>query len=108
MNTFPQVRVRDADEPPGLHEADARCRMRGGQQPGQYVVGHHTRNEAAHVAAFADYPVDRSALRCAVRVLAHAGEHRWHHRGVARDDVLITALELEKRLADGDPVTILD
>jgi thiosulfate/3-mercaptopyruvate sulfurtransferase len=27
---------------------------------------------------------------------------------VARDDVLITALELEKRLADGDPVTILD
>jgi thiosulfate/3-mercaptopyruvate sulfurtransferase len=33
---------------------------------------------------------------------------RWHHRGVPRDAVLITASELAQRLAAGDPVTILD
>jgi thiosulfate/3-mercaptopyruvate sulfurtransferase len=33
---------------------------------------------------------------------------RWHHRGVSRDEVLITASELAQRLAAGDPVTILD
>ena len=33
---------------------------------------------------------------------------RWHHRGVPRDEVLITASALAQRLAAGDPVTILD
>lgn len=38
----------------------------------------------------------------------HAGQLRWHHRGVSREQVLITATELAQRLAHGDPVTILD
>jgi thiosulfate/3-mercaptopyruvate sulfurtransferase len=32
----------------------------------------------------------------------------WQHRGVARDDVLITATELQRRLDAGELVTVLD
>jgi thiosulfate/3-mercaptopyruvate sulfurtransferase len=43
-------------------------------------------------------------------MLGHAGQLRWHDRGVSltRDDVLITAKELAQRLTAGEPLTILD
>src|SRR4051794_7584818 len=33
---------------------------------------------------------------------------KWHHRCVSRDDVLITATELARRMAAGEPLAILD
>src|ERR1700747_1915352 len=41
-------------------------------------------------------------------MLGHAGQPRWHDRSVTRDDVLISATELFRRLHAGEPVTILD
>jgi thiosulfate/3-mercaptopyruvate sulfurtransferase len=44
----------------------------------------------------------------AERVLVHAGQRRWHDRGVSREAVLITASELAQRLAADAPVAVLD
>ncbi|HET6736792.1 rhodanese-like domain-containing protein, partial [Mycobacterium sp.] len=43
-------------------------------------------------------------------MLGHAGQLRWHDRGVSltRDDVLITATDLARRLTAGEQLTILD
>src|SRR5262245_55673190 len=38
----------------------------------------------------------------------HAGRRRWQHRGVSRNEVVITATELAQRLQANAPVTILD
>ena len=101
--------VGDPDEPPRLHQPDAGRGMRGLQQPGQHLLGYRRAgNEAAHIAAFGDHPVDRASLRRAERVIGHPGQPRWHHRRVTREQVLISATELEQLLNDGDPVTILD
>ena len=51
--------VGDPDEPPRLHQPDARCGVCGLQQPRQHVLGHlGVGHESAHVAAFGDHPVD--------------------------------------------------
>ncbi|MNN54937.1 hypothetical protein D3C81_1697840 [compost metagenome] len=66
-----QVTLGDADETPGLHQADAGRLVRSGQQPPQQLRGHLATGEMAHVTALADSPVDRSALGVAEGMLAH-------------------------------------
>jgi thiosulfate/3-mercaptopyruvate sulfurtransferase len=102
-----QDNVGDADEPPWLHQADARARMRRLQQPREDVLGHHRAgHEPAHVPAFGDGSVDGVALGRAEGMLGHAGQRmRWQYRVVKRSEVLITASELAERL---HAVTILD
>ncbi|MCW2553905.1 MAG: Thiosulfate sulfurtransferase [Mycobacterium sp.] len=98
--------VGDADEPPRLHQADARRSVRGLKQPGDDVFGHHrARHEPAHVAALRDGPVHGPPLVRAERVLAHAGKRTF--MGV-RGEVLVTATELGALIAGAAPLTILD
>ncbi|MDT5326007.1 MAG: thiosulfate/3-mercaptopyruvate sulfurtransferase, partial [Mycobacterium sp.] len=66
------------------------------------------RTSSGTTAPLLDGPVNGLPLRRAERVLAHAGQRRWHHRGVTRETVLITASELARRLAADAPVAILD
>ena len=40
VDLVPQSVVGDAQEPPGLHQTDAGCGVRGRQQPGQHRLGH--------------------------------------------------------------------
>ena len=63
----------DPDEPPRLHQPDAGRGVCGLQQPGQHLLGYlGAGDEAAHIAAFGDHPVDRASLRRAERVVGHA------------------------------------
>jgi thiosulfate/3-mercaptopyruvate sulfurtransferase len=107
MDTATQRVVGDADEPPWLHQADARAGMRRLQQPREDVLGHHRAGQKpAHVPAFGDGSVDGAALGGAEGMVGHAGQRRrWQYRVVTRSEVLITASELAERL---DTVTILD
>ena len=101
-----QPDVGDADEPPGLHQSDARGGVCGPQQPVQDVIGHRrSHHEAAHVAAFLDGPVHRPSLVGAECVLAHGGQRTF--MGV-RSDVLVTASELRQLISSPAPPVILD
>ena len=109
VNPSPQLLVGDADEPPRLHQPDAGRGMRGMKQPGQRIrTDRGAGQEAAHIAALGDHPVDRRPLGGTERMLGHAGQLRWHDRPVTRDAVLITAAELAQRLDAGEPMSILD
>ena len=69
----PQRGIGDPDEPPRLHQPDARRGVCGLQQPAQHLLGYRgAGDEAAHIAAFGDHPVDRASLRGAERMLGHA------------------------------------
>jgi thiosulfate/3-mercaptopyruvate sulfurtransferase len=80
VNPRAQPRLGDPDEPPRLHQPDARGGMRGAQQPAQHVLGHQR---------------IRHALSGTID-------------SMSRDDVLITATELAQRLDADEPLTILD
>ena len=97
--------VGDADELPRLHQSDTGGSVCGREQPGEDVVWHVARCEPAHVAALGDGSVHGPSLRCAERVLAHAGQRTFE---CVRSEVLVTATELEKLIAGGAPPRILD
>jgi hypothetical protein len=85
--------------------------VRGGKESGENVGGDRcVGQELAHVAAFTDRAVHRAPLVFAELVPRHAGQLRWQDREVSssRADVLITATELRRLMAAGEPVTILD
>lgn len=106
VDSLPQPVVGDADEPPRLHQSDARRGVCCLEQSAQYVLGHRSAgHEPAHVAPFRDGPVHGPPLVRAERVLAHAGQRTF--MGV-RTEVLVTASELGQLISDEVPPVILD
>lgn len=77
VDVAPQGGVGDADEPPRLHQTDARGGVRSGQQPGEHLVGHLLAgDEPPHVAAFGDGAVDGVAFGVGERVVGHNAQGR--------------------------------
>ena len=69
--------IGDPDEAPRLHQPDARSGVRGLQQAGQHVLGHHTSgHEPAHVASFGNHPIHGPAFFRGVYVVGHRPHRR--------------------------------
>jgi thiosulfate/3-mercaptopyruvate sulfurtransferase len=106
VNASPEHLVGDANEPPRLHQPDARRGVRRVEQPGENVVGDHgAGHEPAHVASFGDDPVHGPSLVRAECMLVHAGQRTFVGM---RAEVLVTATELDRLIASGSPLSILD
>jgi hypothetical protein len=58
MNLCPERPVANADEPPGLHQADAGREMGRAQQPCQQGLVERVREKMPHVAPQGDDPID--------------------------------------------------
>jgi len=71
MDVMTQIMVGDADEAPGLHEADAGCVVRGCKYSAENFRRYRCWQKMSHVAPFFNDTVDGGNFGIGIAVLAH-------------------------------------